>query len=98
MLSALLTAIGLLISSLTRSQVVSFIVAFVLILMLFSLSFMQTVVSPFWRDLYLYASILEQFNDFTKGVIDTRPLVYFTSLTVLLLFCTVKSVESRKWR
>ncbi len=98
LLCALLTAIGLLDSSFTRSQFVSFFVSFVLILMLFSLNFMQNIVPPLWRKLYAYISILEQFKDFSRGEIDSRSVVYFISLTLFLLFCTVKSVESHKWR
>ena len=98
LLSGLLTAIGLLISSFTRSQIVAFFVAFVVIMMLFSLNFMQTMVSPQWRAIYAYTSILEQFSNFPRGIIDSRPIVYFVSATVVLLFCTVKSVESHKWR
>lgn len=98
LLSGLLTAIGLLVSSFTRSQFVSFFVSFVLILMLFSLNFMQNIVPPLWRKLYAYVSILEQFKDFSRGAIDSRSVVYFISLTLFLLFCTVKSVESHKWR
>jgi ABC-2 type transport system permease protein len=98
LLCATLTALGLLISSFTRSQFVAFVVSFVLILMLFSVSFMQNVVPPFWRAFYRYASILEQFKEFPRGVLDLRSFVYFTSLTLFLLFCTVKSVESHKWR
>ncbi|MCK4983581.1 MAG: ABC transporter permease, partial [Victivallaceae bacterium] len=81
LLCAALTSIGILISSFTKSQFVSFIVSFVIILMLFSLSFMQNIVAPFWRELYKYTSILEQFNNFPRGVIDTRSVVYFLSLT-----------------
>ena len=66
--------------------------------MLFSLNFMQNVVSPQWREVYAYTSILEQFKDFPRGILDTRPILYFLSTTVFLLFCTVKSVESHKWR
>ncbi len=98
LLCGLLTAIGVLVSSFTRSQFVSFFVSFVLILMFFSLNFMQNIVSPGWRKLYAYVSILEQFKDFSRGAIDSRSIVYFVSLTVLLLFCTVKSLESHKWR
>jgi ABC-2 type transport system permease protein len=98
LLSGALTALGLLISSFTRSQFVAFVVSFVLILMLFSVSFMQNVVPPFWRSVYGYASILEQFKEFPRGVLDLRSFVYFISVTLFLLFCTVKSVESHKWR
>ncbi|MCX7848072.1 MAG: ABC transporter permease [bacterium] len=98
LLCGLLTAVGTLVSSFTRSQFVSFFVSFVVILMLFSLNFMQNIVPPLWRKLYGYMSILEQFKDFSQGAIDSRSVVYFVSMTLFLLFCTVKSVESHKWR
>jgi ABC-2 type transport system permease protein len=98
LLCAMLTALGLLVSSCTRSQFVAFFVSFVIILMLFSLNFMQNIVSPGWRALYQYVSVLEQFKEFSAGVLDSRSFVYFISVTLLLLFATVKSVESHKWR
>ena len=98
LLCALLTAIGTLISSFTRSQIAALLVSFVVIMMLFSLNFMQNIVSPGWRAIYAYTSILEQFSSFPRGIVDSRPIVYFLSATFVLLFCTVKSVESHKWR
>jgi ABC-2 type transport system permease protein len=98
LLNCMLTSLGIMISSTNRSQFVSFFVTFIGILMLFSLNFMQDVVSNRWRVVYRYASVLEQFNPFTKGVISSQSVVYFVSITLFLLFCTIKSVESRKWR
>ena len=98
LLNCMLTSLGIMISSTNKSQFVSFFVTFIGILMLFSLNFMQDVVSNKWRVVYRYASVLEQFNPFTKGVISSQSVVYFLSITAFLLFCTVKSVESRKWR
>jgi len=98
LLCAMLTSIGILMSSFTKSQFVAFVVSFVLILMLFSLGFMQSIVAPFWRNLYKYLSILEQFQDFPRGILSSQSIVYFLSITVFMLFCTVKSVESHKWR
>jgi ABC-2 type transport system permease protein len=98
LLNCMLTSLGIMISSTNKSQFVSFFVTFIGILMLFSLNFMQDVVSNKWRVVYRYASVLEQFNPFTKGVISSQSVVYFLSITAFLLFCTEKSVESRKWR
>jgi ABC-2 type transport system permease protein len=98
LLCMFLTAIGITISSLSRTQFVSFFVTFVIIIMLFSLSYMQTLVTPEWRAVYTYISVLQQFNAFPVGVLSSSSIVYFLSLTVFLLFCTVKSVESHKWR
>jgi len=98
LLNSMLTSLGIMISSTNRSQFVSFFVTFIGILMLFSLNFMRDVVSNRWRLFYSYASVLEQYNPFTKGVISSQSVIYFVSITAFLLFCTVKSVESRKWR
>jgi ABC-2 type transport system permease protein len=98
LLSAFLTAIGITISSFSRTQFVAFFVTFVIIIMLFSLSYMQALVTPEWRAIYSYISVLQQFNAFPVGVISSRSVVYFLSMTIFLLFCTVKSVESHKWR
>jgi len=77
---------------------VAFFVSFVTILMLFSLNFMQNIVSPRFRAVYANASVLEQFKEFSSGVLDSRSFVYFLSVTLVLLFAAIKSVESHKWR
>jgi hypothetical protein len=45
-----------------------------------------------------YVSLTEHFGEMVKGVIDTRDLVYFLSITILALFLTQRSVESLRWR
>jgi ABC-2 type transport system permease protein len=37
-------------------------------------------------------------NDFARGVVDTRTLVFYLSLTALFLFLTLRVVESRRWK
>jgi ABC-2 type transport system permease protein len=37
-------------------------------------------------------------SDFARGVVDTRPLVLYVSLTLFFLFLTLKVVESRRWK
>ena len=45
-----------------------------------------------------YFSSVEHMLEFSRGVVDSRPLVLYLSLTALVLFATVKSIESRRWR
>ncbi len=45
-----------------------------------------------------YLSITEHFDDFAKGVIDTKHLVYYLSFITFGLFLTAKSVDSERWR
>ena len=96
--------IGLLASSLARNQVVAFIVGFVALLMLFSIGFLENLITvdPVWlpglREVLHYLSFSNAFDDFPRGLVDTRSVVYFVSLTVFSLFLATRVVESRKWR
>ena len=55
---------------------------------------MQGVVGAMVR----YASITEHFQELTKGVIDTKNLVYFATILIVSVFLTHRSVESVRWR
>jgi hypothetical protein len=37
-------------------------------------------------------------QDFTRGVLDSRHLILYGSVTLFCLFMTVRSLESRRWR
>lgn len=98
-------SIGLLASSFARNQVVAFMAAFVVLVLLFSIGFVEGLIktgAPDWleqvKDVARYMSFLSAYEKFPKGVIDTRPVLYFVSLSVISLFFTVRVVESRKWR
>jgi ABC-2 type transport system permease protein len=43
-------------------------------------------------------SLLSHFNNVTRGVIDSRDVVYYASVIVLFLYLNVKNIEARKWR
>ena len=42
--------------------------------------------------------MVEHMQDFCRGVIDTRAVVFYLSLTGFFLFLTLKVVESRRWK
>ena len=55
--------------------------------------------SPGWQtDLLQHVSLLEHMGDFASGVVDTRHVVFYTSLTLVFLFLTERVVASRRWR
>ena len=43
-------------------------------------------------------SMLDHLDDFTRGIIDTRHLVYYVSVTFLFLYATLKVVQARRWK
>jgi ABC-2 type transport system permease protein len=45
-----------------------------------------------------HTDLWQHMADFSKGIVDTRHLVYGLSLTVLFLFLSTKSLELAKWR
>jgi ABC-2 type transport system permease protein len=101
LVGAMLLAIGLLISSLVRSQLVAALVSVAVSLGL--------LIAGVWRYslegggtwatvLYSFGVPLHISQDFGRGLIDTRHLVLYTSVAVFCLFLTVRSLESRRWR
>lgn len=98
---ALYTAIGCCMSSLTRSQIIAAMNAFVIGLGLFLASYLAHVMpqQPGWEmETLQHISLIDHMRDFTRGVIDSRQVTFYLSLTVFFLFLTTKSVESRRWR
>jgi len=62
------------------------------------LTFGVTSGSGWLAHLAPYISVIEHMRDFARGVVDTRPVVFYVSGTVLFLFLTLKAVESRRWK
>ena len=101
LLGGVYMAIGCFASALTRSQIVAAMIALALGITLYLLSFISTVLSgqESWAlKVFTHIDLMEHMRDFARGVVDVRPLVFYLSTTVLFLFLTLKSVESRRWK
>jgi ABC-2 type transport system permease protein len=98
---AMLLAIGLLISSLVKNQLVAALVSLALGLAFIVTGFWHPDIdtgSPAGRALY-YVSIPQHFSrDFCRGLVDSRHVILYISVAVFSLFLTVRSLESRRWR
>jgi ABC-2 type transport system permease protein len=55
-------------------------------------------VNPTAQAILNYLSITDHLDDFTRGVVDTRHLVYYISFITFSLFLTARSVDSERWR
>jgi ABC-2 type transport system permease protein len=90
---------GLFVSSTTKNQIVAGVLTFVLLLMLLLVSWMRDfVTSPIASSVVSALSLFEHFDDFSKGVLDTKHLVYYLSIITFGLFLTSRSVDSERWR
>jgi ABC-2 type transport system permease protein len=91
-------SLGLLISSLTKNQIVAGMVTFAVFLFLWVITWIGSFSGPVVADLVTYLSIIDHFDDFAKGVLDTKHLIYYVSFIAFGLFLTAKSVDSERWR
>jgi ABC-2 type transport system permease protein len=91
-------SVGLLISSLTKNQIVAGMITFAVFLMLWVINWIGSFVGPTAQAVLAHLSITEHFDDFAKGIIDTKHLVYYASFMAFGLFLTMKSVDSERWR
>ena len=98
----ILLAMGIFASSLTRNQIVAAILSFTLSLCHFLLGVFVMVIgrklSDSVVDVVAYFASAEHIRIFTSGLIDTRPLIYYSSLTLLFLSFTLQVVEFRRWK
>ena len=67
-------------------------------LLLWVINWLGTAGGPAVASVTSYLSIIEHFDDFGKGVIDTTHVVYYLSFITFGLFLTAKSVDSERWR
>lgn len=97
---AMFLAVGLFVSSLVRDQMVSALVALTLGLVFIVAGFWRPEADggPLYRLIYFFSVPLHFDRGFTRGVVDTRPVVLYASVTVFCLFLTVRSLESRRWQ
>lgn len=92
-------ALGLLMSALTKSQFLALVLTAMVILGLFIVGVGEFITreGTFTHEICAHVSVWAHMNDFANGVIDSRRLVYYGSITVLPLFITVRAVDAWRW-
>jgi ABC-2 type transport system permease protein len=91
-------SVGLLISSLTKNQIVSGMVTFAVFLLLWVINWPASFSGPTMQNVLNYLSITDHFDDFTKGILDTKHLIYYFSVISFGLFLTARSVDTERWK
>jgi len=98
LMGTLFVSIGLFVSSLTSNQIVAAIVTFISLICLWVAGMFAIGMSGPLNDFLSYVGVVGHLQSFSKGIIDTRDVIYFLSLTAFFLFLSVRSLETRKWR
>ena len=101
LVGGLFVSFGCFASSLTQSQSVAAIIALGLNLGLFLLgNYVNDLRDKvgFAGNLLDGLAITDEMQEFARGIVDTRSIISFLSLTVVFLFLTLRVVESRRWK
>jgi ABC-2 type transport system permease protein len=98
LLGASFAAIGTWSSSLTRNQIVAFIIALALIAALSLIDDLLPVLPLGLAPVLQFLSVSYHFENISRGVIDTRDLIFYASLTFFMLYLAHNTLESRKWK
>lgn len=97
-------ATGIFFSTLTENQIVAATVTFGTLLMLWIIGWAAQlaegaqILKVNLSEIVEQVSVLNHFEDFSKGVIDTGHLAYYILLSTLFIFLTLRVLDSNKWR
>ena len=97
LLGASYVSIGVFASTVSKNQVVAFIIAFTIIFTLWLIDKFLIIMPVYLVSTLQFLSIDYHFNNIARGVIDSRDLLYYLSLIVFMLSLSKLSLESRKW-
>lgn len=97
LLGSVSLAVGLFASSLTSNQLVAAVVAGGILFALWFVGMAADLLPEALGEVIGYLSLSYHFPDFMRGVIDTRGIIYYLSITVLFLFLAIRSLESSRW-
>jgi ABC-2 type transport system permease protein len=97
MIGSYFLAIGIFASTLTKNQIVAAILAFAMLIPVFSAGLLETLSNdPKKTETLGYLNLWDHMEEFSRGVVDTRRIVYYLSATVFFLYLTVVSLSAKK--
>ena len=99
LVGAWFTAIGIFASSMTGSQIISGIITIGLLVLIFFMGLIPVVWGEFpAAGIFHYMSCSEHLDRFSAGLVDTRPVVFYLTMTVLTLAVTIRIIDHRRWK
>lgn len=97
LVSAVYVSLGLLASSITENQIIAFILGFLFCFAFFMFDKVLIYVPGFLAGIVEYLGADHHYQNIARGVIDTRDIVYFASVTGFSLYLSVLSLQRRAW-
>jgi ABC-2 type transport system permease protein len=95
----LFLSVGMFASSTSKNQIVAAMIGSALLVVLFSVGILENLFNDeLWRKVFGYLNLWQHMEDFSRGIVDTRRVVYYLSATSLFLFLSSRALAARKWR
>lgn len=92
-------AVGLLMSAVSRNQIVAAILTFLVLGGLFIVGLAgYAATDPVMRSVFEYLSVWSQMSAFAKGIVDTRYLVFDFSVAAMCVFMAVRAMQDQRWQ
>ena len=91
-------SLGILTSSLTENQIIASVATFGALLLFWVAGWASHFVAPTLGKVFSHLSIIEHYENFTKGVIESKDVVFYINFSILCLFLTLRSLEAKRWR
>ncbi len=99
LIGVMFLAFGLLTSSATRNQIVAWILGAVpLMLFAYFAAFMVQTTEGWVRDTFQNINVVQRYELFSRGLVSLDGPIFFLGCAAVFLFCTIKVVESKRWR
>ena len=98
-MGAVFLAVGVFASSLTRNQIVAALATFAILMVFFSFGLLEGLFQgELLKEAFGYMNLWQHMEDFSRGVVDTRRIVFYLSVSLLFLFLASRTLEAKKWR
>lgn len=91
-------SVGVFTSSLTQNQIIAGVISFGALLMFWIIGWARTMVGPEAAAVIGYLSITQHLDNFAKGVLDSRDVIYYVLFVTFFLFLTLRQMASYRWK
>jgi ABC-2 type transport system permease protein len=91
-------SLGIFTSSLTQNQIIAAVLSFGALLMLWVIGWAKSYAGATMGEVFDYLSVIKHFDSFSKGILDSRDLLYYLIFTVFFLFLTLRQMTAYRWR
>lgn len=98
LIGAFFVSIGIWATIISKNQIVAAVISFSVMALMVGMTFFTFILGSEKREIVGYFDLLSIMENFSKGVVDTRNVIYLISGTLLFLALALKSLEARRWQ